>query len=212
MTQSSLSPLTFGGSNNQFGRIFSDYLENIAFEPNNVFYPQRGEEKINFRGGERAKMNKKLSVITIALLAVAMLVAPVMAEPTKGLKVPAALIPGPSVVDPPPPPPDRRWRTDGDIVQIRGQQRDYYPITLTIGSDVYTNGYSSNFVDTTMNLKTGWLNTHGPAEWTFPSVDGGFAGNLEMKLSIFTGWYSIHGVLRGFGDFEGQTLMLSYDG
>lgn len=154
-------------------------------------------------------MNKKVLVTTMALLAVAMLVAPVMAEPTKGLKVPATLTPGPAV---PTPPADRNWMTNGGIVQIRGEQTDYYPINLTIGSDVYPYGYSSNFGDVVINLKTGWLISHGYAEWTFPSVDGGFAGNLEMKLSIFTGWYSIHGVLFGFGDFEGQTLMLSYDG
>jgi hypothetical protein len=157
-------------------------------------------------------MNKKLLVMTTVLLAVAMLVAPVLAEPTKGLKVPATLTPGPEVVPPPPPFPDRVWTTNGGITQIRGEQRDYYPITLTIGIDEYTDGYSSNFGDVVINFKTGWLTERSFTEWTFPSVDGGFAGNLEMKLSIFTGWYSIHGVLRGFGDFEGQTLMLSYDG
>ncbi len=138
-------------------------------------------------------------------------VAPAIAESTKGLKVPATLTPGPPVVDPPLPPPDKVWSTNGGIIQIRGEQTDYDPITLTIGGDVYTDGYSSNFGNVVINLKTGWLISRGYAEWTFEGI-GGFAGNLEMKLSIITGWYSIHGVLHGFGDFEGQTLMLSYAG
>ena len=156
-------------------------------------------------------MNKKALAITMALFAVAMFVAPVMAEPTNGQKVPATLIPGPPVVVPPPPPPERMWITNGDIQQIRGRQVDYFPITLTIGSDVYTNGYSYNFVNVVFNLKTMVVNTRGLAVWTFEGI-GGFEGNLEMKLSAIDGSYSIHGVLHGFGDFEGQTLMLSYDG
>ena len=154
-------------------------------------------------------MNKKVVGIAVVLMTVAMLAVPVMAEPTKGRKVPASLTPGPQVSGTPPP--VRRWRTDGDIRQSRGLQTDYYPITLTIGNDVYPNGYSYNFGNEALNFRTGWLNNRGYAEWTFEGI-GGFAGNLEMKLHIFTGWYSIHGVLFGFGDFEGYTLMLSYDG
>ena len=153
-------------------------------------------------------MNKKVLVVTMTLLAVAMFVAPVMAEPTNGQKVPATLIPGPAVGGAPP---ERMWITNGDIQQIRGRQVDYFPITLTIGSDVYTNGYSYNFVNSVFNLKTMVVNTRGLAVWTFAGI-GGFEGNLEMKLSAIDGSYSIHGVLRGFGNFEGQTLMLSYDG
>jgi hypothetical protein len=172
---------------------------------------KEGEEKISFRGGERAKMKKKGLVIAMALLAVAMFVAPVLAEPTRGLKVPATLIPGPEVVDPSIPPPERQWMTHGGIFQARGEQNDYYPITLTIGTDVYTDGYSYNFGNGVFNTKTKMLNFRGLAVWTFEGV-GGFEGNLKMKISAIDGYYSIHGVLRGFGDFEGQTLMLSYDG
>ena len=153
-------------------------------------------------------MNKKVLVILIALMAATILVVPVMAEPTKGLKVPASLIPGPQVGGAPP---EKRWTTDGDIQQIRGREVDYFPITLTIENDVYTDGYSYNYVNSMFNLKTMMVNTRGLAVWTFEGI-GGFEGNLEMKLSAIDGWYSIHCVLFGFGDFEGQTLMLSYDG
>ncbi len=174
-----------------------------------MFSTHKEEKKrINFRGGERAKMNKKALAITITLLAVAMLVAPVMAEPTKGLKVPATLAAAPQVGGAPP---EKQWMTNGGIVQTRGKQDDYYPIILTIGSDVYTNGYSTNFGNVVINLKTMVVNVRVLAVWTFEGI-GGFEGNIEMKLSAIDGYYSIHCVLRGFGDFEGQTLMLSYDG
>lgn len=174
-----------------------------------MFSTHKGEKKkIDFRGGERAKMNKKVVVITIALLAVAMFVAPVMAEPTNGLKVPATLIPADQVGGAPP---EKQWMTNGGILQTRGKQNDYYPINLTIGSDNYPNGYSYNFGNGVFNSKTMMLNFRAYAVWTFDAI-GGFEGNIEMKLSAIDGYYSIHAVLRGFGDFEGQTLMLSYDG
>jgi hypothetical protein len=154
------------------------------------------------------ELNKKVLVIAVALMAVAMLATPVMAEPTKGLKVPASLIPGPQVGGAPP---EKQWVTNGGISQGRGREVDYFPITLTIGSDVYTDGYSYNFGNVMFNSKTMVLNSRGLAVWTFEGI-GGFEGNLEMKLSAIDGYYSIHGVLFGFGDFEGQMLMLSYKG
>jgi hypothetical protein len=153
-------------------------------------------------------MNEKVLAIPIALVFAAMLVIPVMAEPTKGLKVPASLIPGPQVGGAPP---EKHWDTNGGISQARGREVDYYPITLTIGNDVYTDGYSYNYGNQMLNLKTMMLNNRGLAIWTFEGI-GGFEGNLEMKLSAIDGYYSIHGVLFGFGDFEGYKLMLSYEG
>ena len=153
-------------------------------------------------------MKRKLLTIPIAIVFAALLVIPVMAEPTKGLKVPASLIAGPQVGGAPP---EKHWETNGGIGQDRGREVDYYPITLTIGNDVYTDGYSYNYANQMLNLKTMMLNNRGFAIWTFDGI-GGFEGNLEMKLSAIDGYYSIHGVLFGFGDFEGQTLMLSYEG
>jgi hypothetical protein len=153
-------------------------------------------------------MNKKVLAIPIALVFVAMLVIPVIAEPTKGQKVPASLIPGPQVGGAPP---EKQWETNGGIGQGRGREVDYFPITLTIGNDVYTDGYSYNYGNQMFNSKTMILNSRGLAIWTFEGI-GGFEGNLEMKLSAIDGYYSIHGVLFGFGDFEGQKLMLSYEG
>jgi hypothetical protein len=154
------------------------------------------------------KMRRKILGISAVFLFVALFVVPVLAEPTNGLKVPASLIPGPQVGGTPP---EKQWVTNGGIQQARGREVDYFPITLTIGSDVYTDGYSYNFGNVVFNSKTMILNSRGIAVWTFEGI-GSFEGNLEMKLSAIDGYYSIHGVLFGFGDFEGQTLMLSYDG
>ena len=154
-------------------------------------------------------MNRKLLTIPIVIVFAALLVIPVMAEPTKGLMVPASLIPGPQVGGAPP---EKQWETNGGIGQGRGREVDYFPITLTIGSDVYTNGYSYNFGDAMFNSKTMIQNSRGLAVWTFEGIVGGFEGDLKMKISAIDGYYSIHGVLFGFGDFEGYKLMLSYEG
>ena len=154
-------------------------------------------------------MNKKVLAIPIALVFAAMLVIPVMAEPTEGLMVPASLIPGPQVGGAPP---EKHWETNGGILQGRGREVDYFPITLTIGSYVYTNGYSYNFGDSMFNEKTMIQNSRGLAVWTFEGIEGGFEGDLKMRISAVDGYYSIHGVLFGYGYFEGQMLMLSYEG
>jgi hypothetical protein len=153
-------------------------------------------------------VNRKVYLVAVAVLFLVIMAVPVMAKPTKGLKVSASLIPGPQVGGAPP---EKQWETKGGISQGRGREVDYFPITLTIGSDVYTNGYSYNFGNAMFNSKTMIQNSRGLAVWTFKGI-GRFEGELKMKISAIDGYYSIHGVLFGFGDFEGQKLMLSYEG
>lgn len=153
-------------------------------------------------------MNKKTLVIALSLLTLAMFVAPAVAEPTNGQKVPATLTAGPQISGTPP---EKIWTTNGGILQGRNRGIDYFPISLTIGSDVYMNGYSSNVVNAMSNPEIMVVNYRGYAVWTFEGI-GGFEGNIEMKVSAINGWYTLHCVVHGFGDFEDQTLMLSYDG
>jgi hypothetical protein len=163
------------------------------------------------KGGDR--MNKKILGIFVSLLVVAMLATPVMAEPTKGQKVAAELYP--QALPYYEGIPEKNWTTNGGITQERGGQTDYYPIDLKIGSALYTDGYSTNINDVVSNSKTSVVNIRSDTVWTFAGI-GGFAGNIEMKLWFVEGmpmpYYSIHTLMHGFGDFEGQTLMLSYDG
>jgi hypothetical protein len=108
--------------------------------------------------------------------------------------------------------------TSGGILQVRGEQEVIYNI-LSIGSETH-NIYSSNVLDGTLNFKTGLIIHHYDAVWYIPdeNSDSGFSGNVEAKIydyDFVSGTFSrmtIHSVTQGFGDFEGQTLMLSYEG
>jgi hypothetical protein len=158
-------------------------------------------------------MNKKVLVIPLVLIAATILVVPVVAKPTKGQKVFAELYP--QTMPYAEVPPEKEWTTNGGIEQSRGGQTDYYPIALKIGSVLYTDGYSTNINDVVFNSKTLVVNTRSDTVWEWEDI-GGFAGNIEMKLWFEEGipypYYSMHTLMHGFGYFEGQTLMLSYDG
>jgi hypothetical protein len=163
---------------------------------------------------EVKELKNKVFVAAIALLVVAILVTPAMANPTAGQKVPAQMFTlggGPMV-------PGEYRMTNGGILQVRGEQQIIYNI-LFIGSEDY-DVYSSNVWDGVYNFKIGLLIHNYDAVWYIPGEgsDSGFSGNVEAKIYGFdpiSGTYSritVHSVTQGFGDFEGQTLMLSYDG
>jgi len=136
-----------------------------------------------------------------------------MAEPTKGQKVPATMTPTALIGAYPP---AEQWITNGGIVQIRGQVQ-IRSFTLTIGEQEFT-GVTTSYQDSTGNLKKKTVVAHIYVVHLIDEMNGGFAGNLHMKLynfnpSTFTwDWETWHSVAQGFGDFEGQTLMLSHEG
>jgi hypothetical protein len=96
---------------------------------------------------------------------------------------------------------------------------------LTIGSTTY-NIYSANTIDAVYNPKTEVLNDRFDAVWyvgtgTTVSSDG-FKGDIYVQYTAVTSFpptvtnlavsqLTVHCVLRGFGSFAGQTLVLSYD-
>ena len=155
-------------------------------------------------------MNGRFLGIFIILLAVVMVAAPVMAEPTRGQKIPASM----TVVGSEPEVPGEVWITNGGVLHDWNGQHTIYNI-LTIGRQDY-NVYSSNVRDITLNLKTGAGVIHYDAVWYIPGEgsDSGFKGNVEAKFYLSeTGVrLVVHCVTHGFGDFEGQTVMLSYEG
>ena len=123
--------------------------------------------------------------------------------------------------------PGERWRTDSGIFQLRGWQYRY-TARLTVGTAIYPL-YSVTTYDGVFNPNAGVVNFRYDVVWYWytgpaPAVSAnGFAGNFESKLTnVITypppvygpggGGETIHCVLQGFGTFEGQTLMLSYDG
>jgi hypothetical protein len=180
---------------------------------NILFRSLRGdEEKLDLE--EVKELNNKVFLVAVALLALAILGTPVIAEPTMGQKVPAQMITiggGPNI-------PGEYRMTNGGILQVRGEQQVIYN-TLYIGSEDY-NVYSSNVWDGVFNFKIGMIIHNYNTVWYIPGEgsDSGFSGNVEAKiygLDLVSGTYSrmtVHSVTQGFGDFEGQTLMLSYDG
>ena len=152
-------------------------------------------------------MSRKIFVTAIVFLVVALLATPVMAEPTNGQKVPAmaTFIPWDEEVP-------EYWSTNGDVGQGRGGQETYLLI-LNIGGSI-TSEFVTVVFDEMINFKTDmFVRRYTTLD---SGLDSGFAGNIQFKMyNYYAGvdvHYDINCVLQGFGDFEGQTLMLSYEG
>ena len=154
-------------------------------------------------GGER--VNKKILVILTTLMTIGLLAPTVMADPSTKTPVTATserigVVPG------------EQWTTNGGIIQIRGQQVTY-KVTLNIFGESSLFGLSSNVWNGRVNPKTGKMIIHYETVWTFSG--GSFEGVLQSRLESSPPpyeYYEIHGVLKGTGVFEGQKLMLSYEG
>jgi hypothetical protein len=165
-------------------------------------------------------MNKKVLGIAVLLLAVAILATPfsakVKADKTDGQWVPLSSI----ITGPPSILPGEIWVTDGGIIQIRGQQLSFTALT-TIGGTTYP-VYVNAVFDATFNPKTGVFNTRIDNVWYIggQGSPNGFAGNTEAKYFGVTtlppatsaSWLTEHMLLQGFGSFEGQVIIASYDG
>ena len=60
-----------------------------------------------------------------------------------------------------------------------------------------------------MNWKQGKTIWHFYMVWTSTTADGGFKGKLNGDAFTPTmGWYTVSGVLQGYGEFEGQKLVV----
>ena len=153
-------------------------------------------------------MNRKFLFMALAFMAAAVLATPVLAEPTAGQKVPATAMAIPSDSEVP-----EYWQTNGDIGQARGGEETYLLI-LNIGGNPITPELVTLVFDEMINFKTDMFVRHYTT--LDLGADNGFAGNIQLKIyNYYAGvdvHYDIHCVLQGFGDFEGQTLMLSYEG
>lgn len=164
-------------------------------------------------------MNKKIPGILVATFTLITLFSalPVMADPTKGQKVPAKYI-----VIPPYEIQDGEGRlTNGGIFLSKGRVETYRNNLLFIGNNPPLT-VCAVLVGTinSYNTKTETLSMHWECIW-YISTEGspdGFAGNIKLKFfeydAITHDWISqkMHAVLQGFGAYAGQTLMLSYDG
>lgn len=154
------------------------------------------------------EVNRKVLVIAVALMAVAMLATPVMASPAE--KIPVTLAFGAPTSDDP----EKIWTTNGDIRQVRGVPTSRN-IILYIPGELPLYGVDTNTWNGQYNLKTDFAILHYDVVFAFSG--GTFEGILTMKIKDYSlppifWYYSAHLVFQGTGAFQGQTLMLSYEG
>jgi len=172
---------------------------------------------ILINGGEGVK--KKVFLITVVVFSIALMATPVLAVPTQGQKLPVSLkftpttsadginhinIPGDFVLN------------DGSI----GQRRDAvtsYKVELTIDEDPIV-GYSivERPVVVYNVIKHKCMTMHEIHVMDFSAEEGGFEGNALLKFTDYVSPASFHleahGTFHGTGDFEGQTIVASYEG
>ncbi len=109
--------------------------------------------------------------------------------------------------------------TPGGIWQFRAWGFFRTAAILTI-DEVDYNVYSVNTFDATYNPSKQDIVMHYDAIWYVgdgsTTSDNGFKGNIEMRLLgynlVSSVTSDIHANFQGFGSFEGQTLVLSYEG
>lgn len=160
---------------------------------------------------------KKVAVSVLAMALLMLLFAvPVIAEPTKGQKVPTTL-----VVIPPPIVPENgdSWFTEGGIFHGRGHVEEFSAI-LIIGSTPVP-AVLVEVQDGTWNPQTETLVLNADEVLYVPSKDSpnGFSGKGHIELydyawgfpPVFTSHKVFH-IWHGFGSYAGQSIMVSYDG
>ncbi len=154
-------------------------------------------------------MNKKLIVISVVLMAAAMLANPVMAK-TEKVAASMALVVSDEL------PADYRVLPNGEILQGRGGGLGFL-LSLEIGNSLHT-GVLTTIYNDMVNLKTHVDNVHHEAVLTLDGSEAnGFAGIIQSRVTqIFNSpddiWETDRCALQGFGIYKGQTLVLSYDG
>lgn len=154
-------------------------------------------------------MNRKILMIFVALIGVAMLATPVLAAPPNKTPVTATnLVTKGSQYDPL----TYRWVTDGNISHIV-----YMKLWGTLQINVDGEAIPVNWVDIlsgTYNMKT----TEGVWKWyevwTLPNGDT-FEGTAHVTMAggtliTYKEFYS-HIILHGTGDYKGQILSLEMD-
>lgn len=157
---------------------------------------------------------KKVAVLVLAFALLMMLtvIAPAFAAPAEKLAFTAKQVP--SMVQPPSPD-VKNILTEGDTVHVRnmnGAGRINSSLAVARMNPNYQ-GTTSSIVRVNINLKTGEGDIVYEMTWTF--LTGSFHGNIVGKISAapftqsaFVYAQDLHGVLRGDGAFEGQTIMV----
>lgn len=154
-------------------------------------------------------------ILALALLMTFVAVAPVMAEPTEGQKVPAILKftvpPKVTILDP-----GETWTTPGNASHRRDTIVNY-TFQLIIDGAPPIIGYAISVRDGNgIPTKIGMIGYHEYYEFWFPTAGGGFEGrglnHITDMVSLSSYNLDLHVVLHGTGAFEGQTLNMWREG
>lgn len=160
---------------------------------------------------------KKIEVVVLAMVMLLLcVVVPVMAEP-EGQKVPVTFTVKPLTAqvtahgD--------SWYTPGGVFHVRGQVQ-----TVSVVIKIGDTSYNAFFVMTMNGMwnpqeKTMSMSTNDILYIPSDGSPNGFAGNGHLKFynwvwGTMPSWTDsmIFHLWHGFGSFEGQTMLLSYDG
>jgi hypothetical protein len=155
-------------------------------------------------------MNKKILGIAVVLLAMAILATPVIADPTKGQKVPATLRFGDSSPAP------GTSKTAGNT--MHGQMTVIWQIEIDIdGVPTYTGTAVAERYSVNVAVEGKMTNIVFKEVYTIEidDADGGFVGSVRILMRMFPGMPptilgKAHVLLVGYGDFEGQTLNVGH--
>ena len=155
-------------------------------------------------------MNKKIFALTTLLITLSLLVLPVLATPAEIIPVTIVSTPVQDAGSAP----IRSWTTNGDIFQARGRTTTY-TFTMAVPNEDDIVGISENTLNTRMNFKIDVAIVIYDATWT--TSEGTFEGQIQMKIFDYSqgppGWtLQVHGVLRGTGAYQSQTLRVMYEG
>jgi hypothetical protein len=155
-------------------------------------------------------------IMTIALLALCF-IAPVLAAPTNGQKVPVIFTLNPITTKVPVP--GESWYTPSGVFHVMGRV-ETSSVVIKIGDT----SYNGLIVMTSHGMwnpqeKTMSLSTEDILYITNDGSPNGFAGDGHLRLYNWVwgtppSWTDsvIFHIWHGFGSFEGQTILLSYEG
>ena len=163
------------------------------------------------KGGE--KVNKKVLIIFVALMAMAALATPlvgmVTAEPTEGQKVPVTI----------------QWTPTGTTTLERNDTDglSHRLLRTTWNVKLFIDGSATPIDGTAVSIrhvlyayaKLQMAVYEEYYELTFPTEGGGFEGNGHILLTDYAGGTNydvrIHALFHGTGAYEGQTLNVGRD-
>jgi hypothetical protein len=162
-------------------------------------------------------VKKKILCVLVAMLAVALLTIPVMGAPAT--KIEGVTVTGDVVQTSDPGYP--RLVSDGTI--SHGKGTSVGPVTVNIPDQTPLNGIWNGEWVSMGNWKEDpvVLNIRGKVVWTFTGegTTGTFVGLVQRKIIGFPPdpptvipYFEDNVVLRGTGDFLGQTLKLTFEG